>query len=427
MEVDDVNLNDNAFVTHRYMALEHQSDSSNDSESDNSDDNERSEGDEPSVPKLHHLSSTINELRRDMMTERANDVSSNGPSSSNRRAKLRKHVGPNLTEDRNKQILDMLVQKARPVKHVAKYFHLSERAIRKIKGKYLENGNVTPKRKGRTASCVIDEEGSNFLHQYLNDPNHNTATLQQMVEAYNEKFGIVLASSTLHNHLINSMRITLKRAGKYPERRTNDETKQMRADFVQNRIIDGNVDYQCNCVFIDEASFNASMRRNYAWSEAGKPAHVQVPTLRAPSTTLLAAVSNFGLIEAAIKVCPKNMKRSKGVRKGTTRYNNETSLLCDQDQLITFIPNSTDFLVFVGEVMDRLDEQDRQGWHLIFDNAPIHTPKFIQEEVERRGYHMVLLPRYSPFLNPIEEFFSKVQITSLLSFDLVRLLTYAYR
>lgn len=58
--------------------------------------------------------------------------------------------------------------------------------------------------------------------------------------------------------------------------------------------------------------------------------------------------------------------------------------------------------------MDRLDEQGRHGWHLIFDNAPIHTPKFIHDKIEQRGYHMVLLPRYSPFLNPIEEFFSKV-------------------
>lgn len=74
------------------------------------------------------------------------------------------------------------------------------------------------------------------------------------------------------------------------------------------------------------------------------------------------------------------------------------------------IPISTNFLVFVGQVIDRLDEQDRHGWYLVFDNAPIHTPKFIQVEIEKRGYHMVLLPRYSPFLSPIEEFFSKVLI-----------------
>lgn len=271
---------------------------------------------------LQHLTSTINAMRQQhMMTmEGANDASSSElPSSSEKRATPRRHFGPNLTEDRNMQILEMLVQKGRPVKHVAQCFHLSERAIRKIKNKYLQNGNVIPKRKGRTAPRVIGEEGSSFLSEYLNEPNHNTASLQQMIEAYNEKFGTKLASSTLHDHLVHSMRITLKRAGKYPERRTDPETKQMRADFVQQRINEGNVDYQANCVFIDEASFNASMRRNYAWSKVGKPAHVQVPILRAPSTTLLAATSNFGLIEAAIKVCPKDKKLSKGVRKGTTR------------------------------------------------------------------------------------------------------------
>lgn len=315
-----MNPNDNSFVTHRYNAVEHQSDPSSSSASDSSDDNERIERDDTNIPKLHHLSSAINALRRDMTAEGANDVASNEPSvSSNRPVKARRLIGPNLTEDRNKQILEMLIQKARPVKYVAKYFHLSEKTIRKIKAKYRENGNVVPKRKGRTAPRVIGEEGSNFLREYLNDPNHNTALLQQMIEAYNEKFGITLASSTLHDHLVHSMRITLKRAGKYPERRTDAETKQMRAGFVQQHIKNGNVDYQANCVFIDEASFNASMRRNYAWSEVGKPAHVHVPVLRAPSTTLLAAISNFGLIEAAIKVCPKGMKRSKGVRRGTTR------------------------------------------------------------------------------------------------------------
>ncbi|KAI7873442.1 hypothetical protein K492DRAFT_138981, partial [Lichtheimia hyalospora FSU 10163] len=200
-------------------------------------------------------------------------------------------------------------------------------------------------------------------------------SLQQIIEAYNNKFGTMLAGSTLHDCLVHSMRITLKRAGKYPERRTNNETKQTRADFVHQHINDGNLDCQSNYVFINTASFNASMRRNYAWSEVGKPAHVQVPILRAPSTTLLAAINNFGLIEAAIKVCPKDMKRTKGTWR---------------DDLSELIDN---------------DHSNQHGWYLIFDNAPIHTPKFIQEEIEKRGYRMVLLPRYSPFLNPIEEFF----------------------
>ncbi|KAJ8651249.1 hypothetical protein O0I10_013273 [Lichtheimia ornata] len=79
------------------------------------------------------------------------------------------------------------------------------------------------------------------------------------------------------------------------------------------------------------------MRRNYAWSNAGDPAHVHVPILRAPSTTLLAAVSNVGLIEVAMNVCPKNdgeKGTKKPVKKGTT---------------------SIDFLGFVNLVMDQLD------------------------------------------------------------------------
>ncbi|KAG2214750.1 hypothetical protein INT45_002989 [Circinella minor] len=38
-------------------------------------------------------------------------------------------------------------------------------------------------------------------------------------------------------------------------------------------------DYQHNCVFVNEASVMANMRRNYAWSAAGEVAHVKVPQM----------------------------------------------------------------------------------------------------------------------------------------------------
>ena len=43
------------------------------------------------------------------------------------------------------------------------------------------------------------------------------------------------------------------------------------------------------------------------------------------------------------------------------------------------------------------------------DNAPIHKPEKIIEEVEKRGYRVVKLPPYSPFLNPIEECWAKIK------------------
>jgi transposase len=43
------------------------------------------------------------------------------------------------------------------------------------------------------------------------------------------------------------------------------------------------------------------------------------------------------------------------------------------------------------------------------DNALIHTSPEIQNIIESRGYKYVYLPPYSPFLNPIEEFWSEVK------------------
>lgn len=59
--------------------------------------------------------------------------------------------------------------------------------------------------------------------------------------------------------------------------------------------------------------------------------------------------------------------------------------------------------------MDVLDKHKMQGFYLVMDNAPIHTPSVVQAEIERRGYKVMYLPPYSPFLNPIEEFWSKVK------------------
>ena len=67
------------------------------------------------------------------------------------------------------------------------------------------------------------------------------------------------------------------------------------------------------------------------------------------------------------------------------------------------------FLAYVSNVMDVLDKNNMQGYYLVMDNAPIHTPAKIRDLVESRHYKCLYLPPYSPFLNPIEEFWSKVK------------------
>ncbi len=59
--------------------------------------------------------------------------------------------------------------------------------------------------------------------------------------------------------------------------------------------------------------------------------------------------------------------------------------------------------------MDVLDKNDMKGSYIVMDNAPIHKPATVRQCIEKRGYKCVYLPPYSPFLNPIEEFWSKVK------------------
>ncbi|EIE83729.1 hypothetical protein RO3G_08434 [Rhizopus delemar RA 99-880] len=43
-----------------------------------------------------------------------------------------------------------------------------------------------------------------------------------------------------------------------------------------------------------------------------------------------------------------------------------------------------------------------KGFHVVMDNAPIHSRDVVDPIISERGYIPVYLPPYSPELNPIE-------------------------
>ena len=64
----------------------------------------------------------------------------------------------------------------------------------------------------------------------------------------------------------------------------------------------------------------------------------------------------------------------------------------------------------ISNIMDVLDRNGMNGQYLAMDNAPIHTPAEICDLIESRGYKCLYLPPISPFVNPIEEFWSKLKL-----------------
>ena len=67
------------------------------------------------------------------------------------------------------------------------------------------------------------------------------------------------------------------------------------------------------------------------------------------------------------------------------------------------------YLAYLSSVMNVLDKNNMQGYYLVMDNTPTHTPAKVRDVIESRRYKCLYLPPYSVFLNPIEEFWSKVK------------------
>lgn len=75
------------------------------------------------------------------------------------------------------------------------------------------------------------------------------------------------------------------------------------------------LDYTNNCVFIDEAAFHFNLKRSFAWSKKGTSATVKVPKRRAKTTTILGAISPYGIVNISVRrpraTAPSKKKKEK--------------------------------------------------------------------------------------------------------------------
>ncbi|KAG2215960.1 hypothetical protein INT45_010104 [Circinella minor] len=219
---------------------------------------------------------------------------------------------------------------------------------------------------------TLISEHTAFLIEYYD--KHVDAVLFEARDALYEQFtDISITLSGLHKHLVDKA-----------------------ADYSMEH--DSEFDFEKRCVFIDEAGFNLHIRRNFGRSKKGTPARAVVPTQRGVSVTILGAICELGVINVSLRK-PQAVQSSKKRKRsnGTTVLNGRIGTRTEH------------FIEFLNKVTDVLDENGMKGRYLVMDNAPIHTNKSIEQLIEHRGYKCAYLAPYSPFLNPIEEFWSKVK------------------
>lgn len=226
-----------------------------------------------------------------------------------------------------------------------------------------------------------------------------------LLKAFPEIYSITL--SALHKHLVNKASITLKKLDKIVAPRDSETTISTRHDRILEWKNDPNMDWSNNCVFVDEAGFNLHIRRNFGRSSKGKPARVIVPPNRGVSITIVGAICELGIIDLSLKRPQAQVKKVANSKKRKLESGEtEATTTTIRSKVGT---RTEHFLYFLAGVMDELDRHGMTGRYIVMDNAPIHKNPQVSSLIEERGYKAVYLPPYSPFLNPIEEFWSKVK------------------
>lgn len=245
------------------------------------------------------------------------------------------------------------------------------------------------------------EHKQSLIEFFDDEPN---AYIQDAVEMLTSKFaGLEIKKSRVHEFMRDECNLSIKQTTRWPEARANEDNVQNRYDWVI-RWSNTDMDFSKNCIFIDEAGFDINMKPSRAWAPRGQMAVTTSPTTRAPSHTIIGAISTVGVINLSIRV-PKQPPKVRKVQGGKKRKNPAVS---NDDG-----PKGTTaghYLRFVRETLDVLDKYDEmKGYYFIMDNARIH--KEIQDILNERNrdYKCVYLPPYSPELNPIEQFWALVK------------------
>jgi len=245
---------------------------------------------------------------------------------------------------------------------LAKSLNIKENTARKIIYR-SKSGQSSQSHGGHKKKKITDEIGEKLL-DFVAD--NKTATIEEMKRYLRVEFPALSLSNTCISDYLDGQLITYKKVRLCPVQRNSDRVKGLRADYARWHIESG---VNSEIIFIDEVGVNVWTKRSYGRSKAGERLYQVVNRIRGENITVCTAISKSGMLHYKTKL---------GGFKGE------------------------DYRSFFGELVELLMVDQTRNFSLVMDNASIHygldsTPNAIE---------VVYLPPYSPFLNPIEAFFS---------------------
>ena len=184
---------------------------------------------------------------------------------------------------------------------------------------------------------------------------------------------VIVCAKAIGNYL-DKLYITLKRVSPVPIARNTDNVIESRHEYAVN--FSTLIASQAKIFFADETGIQVCCRTGYGRAKAGKRANIEVKAIRGKNYSVCAAMNSECLYY----------------------YSAQDSAF-----------NAQKFCEFLNELFELFDRDNLTGVTLVMDNVRFHHVDTVLETVSRKGHHLLFLPAYSPFLNPIENLFNQLK------------------
>lgn len=275
-----------------------------------------------------------------------------------------------ISDDTRHRIISAF-QKSENISEIASYESLPINTVKSIIKKFEMTGNMHKGAKGGPNHCLVTQEHKNFISSEVDKKSNVTCKMLQKLVF--DKYGVKYGITTIHDNLVR-LDYTLKLLTPIPEKRNDDQTIESRRIYAREflRIEEEYPDK--NVFFLDEVGFNLSMKRRLGRSVIGTPANLTVKQIRSKNISLCCCFNKESLFYYDVNIKP---------------YNNES------------------FLGHINAFFNFLLDKSLGPCVIIMDNVRFHKHINVSTRFAEMGHKLVFLPVYSPFLNPIENFFSK--------------------
>ena len=254
---------------------------------------------------------------------------------------------------------------------IASALNLKRTTIFGIIKKFITFDKIESDRAKNKRPAKITEEQKNLVRTWVDEDC--SISLKALTLKFANTFHITISKSTIDRILYN-FHYSIKRVNLLPIRRNSEDNiitkKDYAIDFIRLQATYSENDF----IFIDETGFNVSMRSSYGRSFIGTPAIKNIANLRSNNISVCCAMNKLGILHYSSQ---------------NRAYNGNT------------------FFNFLNELIGICREKNLINSIFILDNVRFHKVSDVVELVSSSGFRIKFLPPYSPFLNPIENMFSK--------------------